>query len=93
MEVHMNNTLFGFLVVFIPLHVLLVAIPIMHTWRATISVQSKLLWCIFLLCLPFIGVAVFHFKYRSSLFGGKQYQRSAAEERAASGTLAPDDRD
>lgn len=89
----MSNALFGFLVIFIPLHVLLVVIPMAGTLRATISAKSKILWCGFLLFLPLIGVAVFHFKYRTSLFQGKAFEVSAAEERARSGTLAPRDHD
>ncbi|NNE63066.1 MAG: hypothetical protein HKN34_03195 [Gammaproteobacteria bacterium] len=89
----MNNALFGFLIIFIPLHVLLILIPITHTLRAAISAKSKILWCGFLLFLPLIGVAFFHFKYRTSLFQGKVHEVSAAEERARSGTLAPRDHD
>ena len=89
----MNNALIGFLVVFIPIHVLLITIPITRTVRTAISAKSKILWCGFLLFFPLIGVAVFHFKYRTSLFQGKVYEVSAAEERARSGTLAPRDYD
>jgi len=87
----MDNVLIGFLVILIPIHVLLIWIPITSTLRATISAKSKILWCGFLLFLPLLGVAVFHFNYRTSLFQGKVYEISAAEERARSGTLAPRD--
>lgn len=89
----MDNAFIGFLVIFIPLHVLLIMIPITRTLRAGISAKSKILWCGFLLLIPLIGVALFHFKYRTSLFQGKLYEVSAAEERARSGTLAPRDDD
>ncbi len=89
----MNKAWLGFFGICMVFHVLLIAIPIAHTLRATISVKSKLLWCGFLLFVPFLGAGVFHFKYRTSLFLGKKYERSAAEERASSGTLSPDDHD
>ena len=94
----MDTALIGFLVIFIPIHVLLITIPITHTLRAAISTKSKILWCGFLLFIPYnrgsiIGAAVFHFKYKTSLFQGKAYEISAAEERARSGTLAPRDDD
>ena len=89
----MNNVLTGFLVILIPLHVLLIAIPITRTLQAAISVKIKMAWCGFLLFFPVLGVGVFHFKYRTSLFRGKVYEVSAAEERARSGTLAPRDDD
>ncbi|MCP4766440.1 MAG: hypothetical protein GY875_09220 [Gammaproteobacteria bacterium] len=89
----MDKAWLGFFILFISVHVLLIVIPITHTLRATISTKSKLLWCGFLIFVPFLGAGLFHFKYRASLFLGKKYQRSAAEERASSGTLAPDDHD
>jgi hypothetical protein len=88
-----NSALIGFLGVFGFLHLLLVAIPVARTVRAPISGKSKLFWCVFLIVLPFIGIALFHFRFKSSLFQGQAYEISAAEERARSGTLAPDDRD
>ena len=89
----MDNALIGFIIIFGTFHLLLVVIPIINTLRASISATSKILWCIFLVLLPFIGVAFFHFRFRSSLFQGKAYERSTAEERASSGTLAPHDND
>lgn len=89
----MDTALIGFLVIFIPIHVFLIAIPVTNTLRATISAKSKVLWCGFLLFIPLIGAAVFHFKYKTSLFQGKAYKISAADERARSGTLAPRDDD
>ena len=89
----MNNALFGFLVFFIPLHLILVIIPLIHTLRAAISTKSKLFWSGLLVFLPLLGVGVFHFKHRIGLFQGKGYERSSAEERASAGTLAPHDDD
>ena len=91
--VRMNSALTGFLTVFGAFHVLLATVPVVDTLKAPISVKSKIFWCLFLILLPFIGVAVFHFRYRKSLFQGKAYEISAAEERARSGTLAPRDHD
>ena len=73
----MNNALIGFLALFGILHLLLVVVPISATLRAPISARSKGLWCAFLLCLPFIAVALFHFRFRSSLFRGKPWEPSA----------------
>ena len=89
----MDKALVGFLVVFGTFHLLLVAIPIMNTLQASISRKSKLFWSLFLVLLPLIGVAIFHFRFRASLFHGETYKISAADERARSGTLAPRDDD
>ena len=87
----MNTAFFGFLVVIVPLHLLLIAIPIKDTLRSAISLKSKLVWIGFLVLLPLIGVLIFHYKYKTGLFQGRVYEVNAAEERARSGTLAPDD--
>lgn len=89
----MSKALIGFLAVFGSFHLFLVAIPLRDTLRAAISARSKLAWCLFLLLLPFVGAWVFHRWFRSGVYHGKSYEISAAEERARSGTLAPDDRD
>lgn len=89
----MDSALIGFLIVFGAFHLLLVVPPIMNTFKASISAKSKIFWCLFLMLLPLIGVLIFHFRYRASLFHGKTYEISAAEERARSGTLAPRDDD
>ncbi len=89
----MDTAIMGFLAIFIPIHVLFVAIPVRDTLRATISTNSKMLWCGFLLFVPLIGAALFHYKYKTGLFQGGTYEISAAEERARSGTLAPRDDD
>ena len=89
----MDIALFGFLVIFIPIHVLLIVIPISRTLRVPISKKSKMLWCGFLLFVPFLGAAIFHYKFKTGLYQGGTYEISAAEERARSGTLAPRDHD
>lgn len=89
----MSKALIGILLVFCVLHLVLIAIPLADTLKAAISRKSKLVWCLFLALVPLIGVALFHFRFRSSHFRGEKYEISAAEERARSGTLAPDDRD
>jgi hypothetical protein len=73
----MDKALIGFLGVLGILHLLLVVVPFTTTLRASISAKSKLLWCAFLLLLPFIGVALFHFRFRSSLFQGKVWEPSS----------------
>ena len=72
----MDKAIIGFLIIFGILHLLLVVIPIATTLRATISGKSKILWCAFLVFLPFIGVALFHFRFRTSLFLGKTWEPS-----------------
>jgi len=72
----MDKALIGFLVVFGLLHLLIVVVPITTTLRATISGKSKILWCTFLFFLPFIGAALFHFRFRASLFLGKTWEPS-----------------
>ena len=89
----MDNALVGFLAVFGFLHILLIAVPLVSVFRSSISTNSKLFWCVFVIFLPLIGVAIMHFRYRTSLFQGKPYEISAAEERARSGTLSPHDHD
>ncbi len=89
----MDKAWLGFFLLLAIFHLVLIVIPVVYTLRAQISLKSRLLWCAFLFFVPFIGAFLFHFKYRSSLFVGRGYQRSAAEERASSGTLSPDDRD
>jgi len=72
----MDKALIGFLGLFGILHLLLVVVPITTTLRATISGKSKILWCAFLVFLPFIGVALFHIRFRTSLFLGKKWEPS-----------------
>ena len=89
----MGKELIGFLTLSGIAHFLLIAVPIIDTLQASISWKSKIFWCLFLLFLPLLGVAIFHFRYKTSLFQGKVYEISAAEERARSGTLTPRDHD
>ena len=92
-EIIVDNILIGALAVFGTPHLVLVAVPLTETIRSRISPPSKLVWALFLLLLPVAGVAVFHYRYRSSLFGGASFELDAASERARSGTLAPVDRE
>lgn len=87
----MSNAIIGFLSLIGIVHAVLVLIPLIDTLKAEISWRSKLAWSLFLLLLPFVGVALFHFRYRSSVFHGEKFQLSADDERARSGTLAPRD--
>ena len=89
----MEKAIIGFLVVFGFLHLLLVVIPIRTTLRASISTKSKICWCAFLVFLPFIAVAFFHFRFRSSLFMGKPYQPTPHDLGVRSSNYSPDDRD
>ena len=70
----MSSAIIGILAVVAIAHVLLVIVPLLATLRAPISGKSKLVWCAFLLLLPFIGVAVFHYRFDSSLFRGRAYE-------------------
>ena len=89
----MDNTLLGIMLVLGIPHILFIIIPVRTTLNSSISVFSKSLWCVFLVFLPLIGAALFHYRFRSGLFQGQQYEVSAAEERARSGTFSPDDYD
>ncbi len=89
----MSNALIGFIAVIAILHLFLVVVPLKDTLRARISTQSKFAWSLFLLLLPLVGAFVFQRLFRSGAYQGENYEISAAEERARSGTLAPDDRE
>ncbi len=89
----MSKALIGFLAVFGSFHLFLIAIPLRDTLCAAISGRSKLAWCLFLVLLPLVGAWVFHRWFRSGVYHGESWEISAAEERARSGTLSPDDRD
>ena len=73
----MDKALTGFLAVFGFLHLLLVVVPVMTTLRASITTNSKIMWCAFLVFVPFIAVLIFHFRFRTSLFLGKKWDPSA----------------
>lgn len=70
----MDKASIGILTVVGIFHFMLVVVPMMNTLRASISTTSKLAWCAFLVLLPFVGVAYFHFRFRLGLFQGKAYQ-------------------
>ena len=73
----MDRALLGFLVVFGTVHLLLVIVPVRDTLKARISMASKLAGCAFLLCVPFIGTAIFHYRFRSGLLQAKGWEPSA----------------
>lgn len=89
----MDKALTGFLGVFGILHLLLVVVPVTTTLRASISGKSKILWCAFLVLLPFIGVAVFHFRFRTSLFLGRTWEPSPHDLGARKPHHSSNDRD
>ena len=89
----LDSVLIGFLVIFGILHLLLVAVPLGTTLKAPVSTGSKLAWSAFLILLPFVGAALFHFKYRSSLFHGKPYEPSAHDLGARNWQDRNDERD
>jgi hypothetical protein len=89
----MDSALTGFLILFGIFHLLLIAIPIGTTLRSPISGKSKILWSIFLVILPFIGVAFFHFRFRSSLFMGKPYEPSPHDLGVRNPSDSPNNRD
>ncbi len=59
----LSNIIFISLLLVIPLHILLIVIPITRTLRAVISVKNKIFRCGLLLFFPILGVGVFNFKY------------------------------
>ncbi|MGI9319359.1 MAG: hypothetical protein ACR2QW_18675 [bacterium] len=75
----MSKAIIGALAVAGIFHLLLVIVPIINTLRASISGKSKFVWCAFLVLLPFIGVAIFHFRFKSSLYQGKAYEPTSQE--------------
>lgn len=89
----MDSAIIGFLVLFGIVHLLLIAIPVGTTLHSPISMQSKLLWCAFLIFLPIVGAALFHYRYRTGLFHGKPYEPSAHDLGAGNWRDSPDDRD
>jgi len=74
----MSNALKGVLILIAISHVMLIIIPVLNTLYASISQKSKLLWCAFLILLPFIGAAIFHFRYRASLFQEEDHKTKRA---------------
>ncbi len=64
----MSNALKGVLILIAVSHFMLIIIPVLNTIYASISIKSKAFWCAFLIFLPFVGIGIFHFRYRDSLF-------------------------
>lgn len=89
----MDSVLIGFLLIFGIVHLLLIAVPLGTTLRAPLSVPGKLAWSAFLILLPIAGAALFHFRYRSSLFRGKPWEPSAHDLGARNWRDRPDGRD
>ena len=74
----MSNALKGILIVIAIAHFFLIVVPITNTLCASISKKSKLAWCAFLLFLPFVGAAIFHFRYRDSIFQEEDHKTKRA---------------
>jgi hypothetical protein len=74
----MSSVLKGILIVTAIAHLLLIAVPFTNTLCASISKKSKLTWCAFLLFLPFVGAAIFHFRYRDSIFQEEDHKTKRA---------------
>jgi uncharacterized membrane protein YjfL (UPF0719 family) len=87
----MTKALIGFFAVIGIVHLFLIVIPLKDSLQASIPIKSKAFWCSFLMLLPIIGAFVFHCLFKSGAYQGKNDEISAAEERARSGTLSPDD--
>ena len=64
----MSNALKGVLILIAVSHLMLITVPVLNTLYASISRKSKIFWCAFLIFLPFVGVGIFHFRYKDSLF-------------------------
>lgn len=89
----MSKAVIGVFAIVSILHLLLAIVPIMNTLRASISRKSKLSWCLFLVLFPFIGVVVFHFYFRSSLFQGKGYEPRSQDLGAPPSGFSRNDKD
>jgi hypothetical protein len=74
----MSNALKGILIVSAIAHLFLIVVPFINTLYASISKKSKLAWCAFLLFLPFAGAAIFHFRYRDSIFQEEDHKTKRA---------------
>ena len=77
-ELPMSNAIKGVLILIAITHFMLIVIPIVNTLYASISRKSKMFWCAFLIFLPFVGVALFHFRYRVSLFQEESHETKRA---------------
>ena len=74
----MSDALKGVLILLTIAHVILIAVPFTNTLFAPISKKSRAAWCAFLLFLPFVGAAIFHFRYRDSLFQEESHETKRA---------------
>ena len=74
----MSNAWKGVLIFVAVSHFMLIVIPVLNTLYASISNKSKLFWCSFLIFLPYIGAAIFHFRYRDSLFQEEDHKTKHA---------------
>ena len=77
LEVYMDSLILGILLVFGIPHLILIAVPLGTVRKSSISFKSKLTWAGFLIFLPFLGAAIFHFKFRSGLYSGEIWEPSA----------------
>jgi Ca2+/H+ antiporter len=75
----MSNALKGVLILIAISHSILIVVPVLDTLYSSISRKSKLLWCAFLIFLPYIGAAIFHFRYRASLFQEENHETRRAQ--------------
>ena len=75
----MSNALKGVLILIAISHLILIVVPVLDTLYSSISRKSKLLWCSFLIFLPYIGAAFFHFRYRASLFQEETHETKRAQ--------------
>ena len=64
----MSGALKGVLILVGISHVILIVVPVLETFHSSISKKSKLAWCAFLILLPYVGAAFFHFRFRASMF-------------------------
>lgn len=64
----MSNAFKGILILIAISHLILIVIPVLETLYSSITKKNKMFWCAFLIFLPFVGAAIFHFRYRSSIF-------------------------
>ena len=74
----MSNALKGVLILIAVSHLMLIVIPVLNTLYSSISRKSKAFWCSFLIFLPFVGVGIFHYRYRVSLFQEESHDTKRA---------------
>ena len=74
----MSSAVKGVLILLAIVHLFLILIPLMNTLQSSISRRSKLFWSAFLLLLPFVGAAIFHFFFRASVFQEESHETKRA---------------